>query len=630
MFEQTELQRHLLEVHQTNEFFCIFCGLQSNDIEHLKIHMSERHPEKLSHIASRRTIGSVSDDKPTYVYIGQQESRQSFKLWKCKDHIGINTLNPSLLAHDANRKKLHESIETDELHTSGLTPVRHDKYIPESITFDEYKRKFALAKNIEKGNELKFDETWTTDTMDKAISRENDEHMNSNSFEKLMCKFCLKYIKSNYVEHLQTHRTKYYKCANCQHCRHRQKNDNPRNVAYEMIKHFKSVHKSEKCAFFGFDKANKKMVETQIEYKCDLKTNGEKCDIHIQSARDIDRHFSGMHPQSNRRASSVRIERHVLDNIVLNELAGEFQATGSLSCQTCNHSNIFSLNEYVVHGRGCNFGKIKYKTTMLNGFKNSEDASPESLQSGPVVAFHCLNCVPQTIFSSPPELFEHHKNDHKNEKLKYTLGKMVLCQQCECLISTHDISTHYSEAHPSVLQPLALTLGCRNRCGFCTEHISEKHCVSAEGHWKNNKIILPIKNLIPRYASGKAKIEAYSCNCCKHISFKTISEMVDHVQCHRKFYCFHCDQQLNEFKAIVAHQVQHHQMSVVEICEKQQCIKTLRDLCQYVVHFSSGLVLSKELLYANVTNLADEINENLLLDIVSLFQREKNALEIQN
>lgn len=600
----------------------------------LKNHMSEAHPEKILHIASRRTIESVSDDEPTYVYIGQQEDPKLFTLWKCKENICINTMDPSLLAHNANRRKLDIIIEADELYpTDFITSVKYDSYIPKSISLDVYKQKFPIQNiahtSLENCDET-INESWTADTVNNEIEREIEEHMSSNSFEKLICKFCIKYIKNDYVGHLKTHHTHCYKCANCQHFRFRKKNDSPREVAYEMVKHFNATHKSEKVCFYSFDKANKKMLETRIEYQCNLYSNDRKCGISLHSTQDIDHHFSEIHPESNRRASSVRKEIHALENIVLNEVADEFQATGCLMCETCKEINSFTLNKFLEHGIRCKDAKIKYKRMILNGLENTQDKSLESIQSGPIVSYHCLNCSEQPVFCSLSDLFVHYNNDHANEKLKYTLGKMVLCKHCKYIISTHNIFKHYSEVHSNELQAGAFSLGCRNRCGFCTEHISMKHCLSRDNVSRSNKIVLPIENLIPRYESGTSIIQAFACNSCEDIMFKTIPEMVRHVQFHRIFYCTHCKQHFKELRHIVSHQVDQHQMSVDQICELQQCIKTFRDLCQYAVYFCSGLTLGKELLSANVPKIAEEVNQRLLLEIVAFFQTEKSALDVQN
>lgn len=676
MYSRHDLQSHLIANHPIKEFFCIFCGEESRKVADLREHMSQKHPEKLLHIASRRVIKGKCVNDPTYIYIGGTENATPLTFLQCRKDIGINSMGTSLIEQEMNRNELNSIDRVDEfVDSTQVFPPKKNVVLPSDnemhiVSWDAYEQEFqaissaatssastsrastskasprptsknatfsaatsststniaststastSSASNIPTIPRLKLEITTPTSDTDQDIALEMDSYKNFKGYRRLLCKFCTEYITNDadnckrYLNHLQTHFSRYYKCSKC---------DEIQYESYRMAKHFIYLHKRETPSFDYFEKCDNvstKAANICITFRCDI------CNSDLISFKEVKSHFSANHPESICQARSVRIE----ESVSIQEPTAyydEFRVFGSFKCSTCKEANVPFQTLAISHKADCEEAKLKYIYNITKVVRGALDHDTNDKNRAVVeIIYHCLNCDDPPTFASREDLNKHHIDSHANNSLKFTIGKFVRCEICELVISSHNIEPHYANKHPTATTKRTTTLGCKQKCGVClTGPISNqnrnknrdpKHSCYNDGH----TIKIPhqiLDEIIP--CGGRSHPQGFASICCGKPVFKTLPELVCHAERHRSLDCRQCKKRCKNLKDMLHHGIQQHSLSADKIFEKYQDIKTLRKLCAFTVHFSNGFVMSPNMM-KNVLHYKDE----LIRAVVDFFQKEK-------
>lgn len=606
--DKNKVDDHLIRQHQINEFFCIFCGLQ-DDIATLKRHMANVHPDKLLHVASRRSIKAhdAKSDEPTYVYVGQAKSAESLTFWRYQSS-GINRMQPALAAYKTHSRVFGANVD-GPFEARKLPAIQFRHHLKTSVDYDAYKAACpppSSVSQIEVGHSVDTNEARPFDNdpvpstsaqaaeratppralatfTDEDIDEEKKEHERVNDDKKihpnLLCKFCPKYIKNKtndfslYVQHMKSHVWRYYGCTKCDFYEIR-KGDDRADVTATMETHFEDRHSKERIEFDYFDgepgEMRAKTLSIRLTFKCD------KCGHIAQTRGQCITHFRLSHPEWTCCASSIRTEEHVAPQLpkqAPQEFVNDCKILGRFKCVACNKFLPFKCGiEHMAHS------DVKYAIYMVQRARD-----PSAILARPIshhcLVHHCLIC--SHMFSDKTKLMEHQSHRHPNVSLQYTISKLVQCVACKCVISAQNISSHYREAHPMAVDNATGTLNAVSLCGICAFSRLDK------GRCKNAHIDMKVDNAALQKIVGDMEPERFSPNCCPTMYFANMRELFEHVCSHR---VFGCDQ------------------ARVDMMQLQ---------CAHKIHFSDGLVLGSDI-HANHTN-GERLAKELLALIIERF-----------
>lgn len=573
MLTADEIQNHLILNHGFYEFNCIFCKFGNESIASLREHMAEKHSSKLMFIVSRRLNPATERMNEPGTSDETAKHEPTFV------YIGRR--------EDYSSFKFYKCLK--EFNLSSLVPAltavkanqRNSEHCDNFNYVEQFKGILPAVKH-------------QTENRNEFITYDKYQQIFPNLYKCKLCDFTIKGLK-------------------------------PRNIiTNEMIRHFAIEHKAKTIEFNYMHKSleSEEITENiQITLQCNFCS--EK--LGIQSM--LSQHFSHKHPHTICCANVMK-QSNQMESIEVGVASSCFQ------CKTCNEY-LTSKQKLIqhIHNDNCLATQIFYLPCVI--FVNNEfpgitnELLEESKKIDRSLTYYCYYCkTSKTNFDSVEDVQKHHDQMHMDKVLCYSIGKIVACAECKCILMTSDIVNHYKECHSKSENYAVASFTNVKRCGICDKGVGsfESHHKVEHGKLKLNPPLLYgnfNKLLTPQNSESVLKQIGFSPGCCLEQKYNSISEIVKHVNlCQRSFTCQYCHGNYKNIEEITRHQAITHEISIDDICDKFHNIKTFLELCYDMwIFYENGLALQKPSIQKGLS-IDNNLTIGLMREIKIIFDAE--------
>lgn len=608
--EMDRVEQHL-ETHSMAEYQCIYCAdlgsFGCRNIERMKEHMSDSHPDEFLFVAARRTKlnKDVVDIKVSDTHLN---ILATYDIYKCPSDTDLNSMDPSVLAVTKNLKIPNMTSYGDKIEFSEIPKVAYSNKHTFFMSHQEYLEK-RIAKKQQPDikpdvkpiiSELPNTSRLVNKPQKTSFVQEKDlyaccccqeisksdvqfeehfkgSHLNDKSLDKFVCPHCDLAIErassdenflKDILKHFQLHSGSYFSCTICAHTE---------PVEMQMVIHFAKTHNADQMrirqSFHNYEKSAEKVLT--YEYVCNV------CEEKVHHPKAILRHFSDKHPDRIIDAYIESSELNVRTQEI--EMKKNIRFCRKYSCTNaaCQNAEFYTKNEMIDHHLEQHPQQIlefKFKGPfLLMCNSDQDDLAEENKRFDQKWVYTCPEEDCATEYLTTPESFDEHREKLEHSKARFSVKKLIKCLHCSKIFTFDQIETHFVQKHPNIPVKAGDAIY-KNRCASCDYGISKDRQLF-EDHFRLKHPNLDSLNMITdEMLERLAETRRRTCNdrhfrhgCSRfrlfpfdpHLPIGSLKKIVAHVnECKRKFTCDQCPNELFETcREAVKHDFKKHDMS---------------------------------------------------------------------